>query len=54
VAVLKGLTMSLAVSTMAVNMALQGVPDSLGIMIPFLVLTALNLVVAVLLLRNVE
>jgi hypothetical protein len=54
VALLKGLTMSLAVSTMAVNMALQGVPDSMLIMIPFLVLTALNLLVAVLLLRNVR
>lgn len=54
VAVLKGLTMSLAVSTMAINMALQGVPDSVGIMLPFLVLTALILMVAFMLLRNVE
>jgi hypothetical protein len=54
VAVLKGLTMALAVSTMAINMALRGVPDSLGIMIPFLVLTALNLLVAILLLRNIR
>jgi hypothetical protein len=54
VAVLKGLTMSLAVSTMAINMALKGVPDSLGIMLPFLVLTFLNLFVAILLLRNVD
>ena len=54
VAVLKGLTMALAVSTMAINMALKGVPDSLGIMIPFLVLTALNLVTAALLLKNIE
>lgn len=52
--VLKGLTMALAVSTMAINMALQGVPDSLGIMIPFLVLTLLNLITAVLLLKNVD
>lgn len=54
VVVLKGLTMALAVSTMAVNMALQGVPESLGIMVPFLVLTLLNLVSAVLLLRNID
>jgi hypothetical protein len=53
VAVLKGLTMSLAVSTMAINMALAGVPDSLALMVPFLMLTALNLVVAVLLLKNI-
>ena len=54
VTVLKGLTMALAVSTMGINMALQGVPDSLAILIPFLVLTALNLIVAVLLLRSID
>jgi hypothetical protein len=54
VAVLKGLTMALAVSTMAINMALAGVPDSLGIMIPFLILTLLNLMIAVLLLKNID
>lgn len=54
VAVLKGLTMALAVSTMAINMAMKGVPDSMAIMVPFLVLTALNVVVAVLLLRNIR
>ena len=52
--VLKGLTMALAVSTMAINMALKGVPDSVAIMIPFLVLTALNMAVAVLLLKNIK
>jgi hypothetical protein len=54
VAVLKGLTMALGVSAMAINMALKGVPDSLGIMIPFLVLTFLNLVVAGVLLRDID
>jgi len=54
VTVLKGLTMALAVSAMAINMALQGVPDSLGMMIPFLILTALNLLVGVFLLRNIS
>jgi hypothetical protein len=54
VVILKGLTMALAVSTMAVNMALKGVPDSMAIMVPFLVLTALNVIVAVLLLRNIR
>jgi hypothetical protein len=53
VAVLKGLTMALGVSAMAVNMALNGVPDSLGIMVPFLVLTGLNLIVAWKLLRSI-
>lgn len=54
VAVLKGLTMALAVSTMAVNMALKGVADSMAIMVPFLVLTAMNMVVAIVLLRNIR
>jgi len=54
VAILKGLTMSLAVSTMAVNMMLKGVPDSLVVMIPFLALTALTMVMAVILLLNVK
>jgi nitrogen fixation protein FixH len=30
------------------------VPDSLGIMVPFLVITAVNLVMAILLLKNVD
>jgi hypothetical protein len=54
ITVLKGLTMALGVSAMAINMALKGVPDSMAIMIPFLVLTAMNMVVAVLLLRNIR
>jgi hypothetical protein len=54
VAVLKGLTMALAVSAMGINMILAGVPDSPAIVIPFLIITLMNLVVAVLLLRNVD
>jgi hypothetical protein len=54
VAVLKGLTMALAVSAMGINMILAGVPDSPAIVIPFLFLTLLNLVMAVLLLKNVD
>lgn len=54
VAILKGLTMGLAVSTMGINMALKGVPDSLGILIPFLFLTLLVLIIAVVLLKNIE
>lgn len=54
VALMKGMTMGIAVSAMGVNMALQGVPDSLGILIPFMVITLLNLVMAVVLLKNVN
>ncbi len=54
VALLKGVTLGLGVSAMAINMTLRGVPDSLGVMVPFLVITLLNLVMAVLLLRNVD
>jgi hypothetical protein len=54
VAILKFVTMGLAVSTMSAVMALRGVPESLGIMIPFLVITLLNLVMAVVLLKNVS
>ena len=54
VAVLKGLMMALAVSAMGINMILAGVPDSLAVVIPFLILTVLNLVMAVLLLRSVD
>jgi hypothetical protein len=54
VAVLKGLTMALAVSAMGINMSLQGVPDSMAILVPFLVLTLLNLVMAGLLLKNID
>lgn len=53
VALMKGVTMGLAVSTMSINMALAGVPDSLFIMIPFLVITLLNILMAIVLLRNV-
>ena len=54
VAIIKGLTMALAVSAMGINMALKGVPDSLGILIPFLVLTTLNLVTAFFLIKNID
>ncbi len=54
VTLLKGVTLGLGVSAMAVNMTLRGVPDSLGVMIPFLAITLMNLVMAVLLLKNVD
>jgi len=50
----KGVTLGLAVSTMAINMALKGVPENLGIMIPFLVITAANLFLTVVMLKNVK
>ena len=54
VTVLKALTMALAVSTMGVNMALNGVLDSSVITVIFIILTLLNLISAVLLLKNVN
>jgi len=50
----KGVTLGLGVSTMAVNMSLRGVPDSLGIMIPFLIITLANLILTVVMLRNIR
>lgn len=53
VALMKFLTMSLAVSAMGINMILNGVPDSPVIIGIFLLMTAASLVMAVLLLKNV-
>lgn len=50
----KGVTLGLAVSAMGINMARVGVPDSLMLMIPFLMITLLNLVMVVVLLKHVE
>ncbi|MEP7290048.1 MAG: hypothetical protein ABI947_30235 [Chloroflexota bacterium] len=52
--VLKAITLGLAVSAMGINMALAGVPDSLGFLVPFLLITLLNLGAAVLMLKNVD
>jgi hypothetical protein len=54
VALMKGITMGLAVSSMAINMALRGVPEELTVMVPFLAITVLNVIMAVVLLANVE
>jgi hypothetical protein len=54
VAVMKMLTMGTAVSTMGINMALNGVPDSAALVGIFIGLTLTNLVMAVLLLRSVQ
>jgi len=51
--VLKAIALGMAVSAMVVNMTLTGTPDSLGIMIPFLVITLLNLVAAASLLKSI-
>jgi hypothetical protein len=46
--------MALAVSTMGYNIALATLPDSVGIVIPFLVLTLVNLATAMVLLKNID
>lgn len=50
----KGVTMGLGVSAMGINMALKGVPDSLGILIPFLLITAATLTMTLVLLKHVK
>lgn len=54
VSVMKIITMGLAVSTMGINMALVGSPDSPVIVGIFLTLTLLNLVIAFMLLKNIQ
>lgn len=54
VAVMKFLTMGMAVSAMGINMALNGVPDSMGILIMFLTLTIVSLALGFLLLKHVQ
>ncbi len=51
--VMKVITMGLALTTMVIFMTLAGVPDSLAISVPFIVITLVNLAVAALLLKNV-
>ena len=50
----KGITLGLGVSAMGINMARMGVEDGLGMVIPFLVITLLNLVMVFLLLKNLK
>lgn len=54
VTLMKGVTLGLAVSAMAINMAKKGVAESMGIMIPFFVITLLNFLAAAVLLKNVD
>jgi hypothetical protein len=54
VVLLKGVTLGLAVSVMSVNMALRGVAESPAIMVPFLLITVLNLIMAITLMRNIR
>jgi hypothetical protein len=51
--VMKAITMGLAVSTMVIFQALAGTPENLAVGVPFLVITLINLGVAVMLLQNV-
>lgn len=53
VVLLKGVTLGLAVSTMSVLMALRGTPENLSLMVPFLLITLMNIFMAVILLTNV-
>ena len=50
----KGITLGLGVSAMAINMSRAGVPDSMAITTPFFIITFLNLVMTVLLMRSVS
>lgn len=52
--VMKAITMGLAVSAMVINMIIAGTPDSPAIMIPFLLITAVNLIIAVAMLRSIN
>ncbi len=54
VAVTKMITMGVAVSTMGLNMALQGEPDSAVLVGIFMALTLANLVLAYFLLKNIR
>ncbi len=54
VAVMKFLTMGVAVSTMAINMVLQGVPDNTVLIVIFITITVINLVLSVLLMKNIK
>jgi len=49
---MKAICLGLGVSAMGINMTLKGVPDSAAIVLPFLVITLTNLVMAYFLLKN--
>ena len=48
----KGITLGLDVSAMAINMNRTGIPDSMGITIPFFTIILLNLIMVILFLSN--
>jgi len=54
VTLLKGVTLGLGVSAMAINMARVGVPENMAIVVPFLVITLFNLIMALVLLRSID
>jgi hypothetical protein len=51
--VMKVTVLGLAVSAMGINMTLAGTPDSLALVVAFMVITVLNLAVAVVLLKDI-
>lgn len=51
---LKAITMGIAISVMAINMARVGVPENLGIAVPFFAITLINLVLAYAVLASVR
>ncbi len=54
IVLLKGVTLGLAVSVMTVNMALRGAGESPVIVVPFLIITFLNIIMAVILMRHIQ
>jgi hypothetical protein len=54
VSLLKGITLGLGVSMMAINMMLRGVAVKMAIVVPFLVITILYIIMSIVLLNNVE
>jgi hypothetical protein len=54
VSLLKGISLGLGVSMMAINMMLRGVAVKMAIVVPFLVITILYIIMSIVLLNNVE
>jgi len=54
VSLFNGITLGLGVSMMEINVMLHGVADSIAIMMPFLFITGVNIIMSVILLKNVK
>jgi hypothetical protein len=52
--ILKSIALGLAISTMGINMTMKGIPDSLGMLVPFLMITIINLGMAGTLLKSID